>query len=332
MHTLYDLGQLAPLGPSVLSLGVFDGLHIGHRRVLTRAAEIARDHGGQAVAVVFWPHPEAVLLPGSDTPVLTMLEERLDLMAGLGVLDAAVVVPFSPELAALAPDAFLERLTRWCAPIAFVEGPDFAFGRNREGDLTHLREAGRQRGFTVETLDVSDRDGRVSSSRIRALIAEGQIEDATRLLGGPYRLVGEVIHGDKRGRELGYPTANLRLDPRKLLPANGIYAVRVRLPGEDEATHAGVASVGVRPTFGRDPKPLVEVFLLDASMDLYGLTLAVDIVGRLREERRYDSVDALIAQMAHDVENARRLLEDEQARPASQIMERQEQGQERVAR
>lgn len=314
MRVVYNLGRLAPIGPAALAVGVFDGVHVGHRQVMARVAEIARDRHALAVAVLFWPHPEAVLHSESDVRLLTTLEERLDLLASLHLLDVAVVLPFTPELAATEPDSFLDELGRWCEPVAFVEGKDFAFGRSRSGDIAFLREAGSRRGFSVETLNVMDLGERVSSSRIRRLVSSGRVQDATRLLGRPYRLVGEVVHGDKRGRLLGYPTANLHLDARKLLPENGIYAMRVYLPGEHDAFHAGVASIGVRPTFGGDPKPLTEVFLLDGGMDLYGLTLTVDVVGRLREERHYDTVEALVAQMARDVEDARRLIEDETAR------------------
>lgn len=320
MRVEYNLGTFAPLGPAVLTVGVFDGVHLGHRRLAARAAELAREHGAHAVAVTFWPHPDAIVRPDTRLELLTTLGERLDLLASLGQLDAAVVIPFTEATAALDPEAFLDAIGSWCRPVAFVEGPDFAFGRHRAGDVAFLRAAGARRGFTVETLDVRDdvesgKNGkigsggeRVSSTHIRSLVREGQVEAATRLLGHPYMLSGEVVGGDRRGRLLGFPTANLRLDDRKLLPALGIYAVRVRLPGETVARHAGVASIGVRPQFKSERNVLAEVYLLDATMDLYGLTIEVELVARLREERRFESVDALIAQMHRDVQQARDLL------------------------
>lgn len=317
MRVEYDLGTLAPLGPAVLTMGAFDGVHLGHRRLVARTAELARQHGGRAIAVTFWPHPDAIVRPDARIELLTTLSERLDLLAALHLLDAVVVLPFTDHMAALDPEAFLDAIAGWCQPIAFVEGPDFAFGHRRAGDLAFLRASGARRGFTVETLDVRDDDTsgkngndveRISSTRIRDLVREGQVEKATQLLGRPYMLSGEVVGGDQRGRLLGFPTANLRLDGRKLLPALGIYAVRVRLPGEASAGHLGVASVGVRPQFKSERNILAEVHLLDATMDLYGLTLEAELVARLREERRFESVDALIAQMHCDVQQARDLL------------------------
>ncbi len=308
MRVIYDLGASESCEPAVLTLGFFDGVHLGHRWLIERAAELARQQHVSAVAVTFWPHPRDVLHPEETVPLLTTLSEKLDLLSAAGSLDAALVVPFTPELAALDPDAFLNYLSRRYEPRALVEGEDFTFGRRRAGDLAFLRAAGAQRGFAVESLDMRVDDQRVSSSRIRTLVREGQAEAATRLLGRPYILTGEVIAGDRRGRLLGFPTANLRLDPRKLLPGNGVYAVRVRLPGEAQAHHPGVANIGVRPTFGGDPQQLVEIHLLDGSMDLYSLTITVELIARLRPEQRFDGVAALKAQIALDAHQARALL------------------------
>lgn len=314
MRVEYDLGPLEPLGPAVLTMGAFDGVHRGHVRLVARAAELARERRARAVAVTFWPHPDAVVRPDTRLELLTTLGERLELLASLDMLDAAVVIPFTDQLAALDPETFLDTLGSWCRPVAFVEGPDFAFGRNRAGDLAFLRAAAAQRDFTVETLDVRDDDDahpaaeRISSSRIRELVREGAMERATRLLGRPYALSGEVIGGDRRGRLLGFPTANLRLDERKLLPALGIYAVRVRLPGETAARHPGVASIGVRPQFKSERSVLAEVHLLDTTIDLYGLTIETELVARLREERRFESVEALVEQMRRDAQQARDVL------------------------
>lgn len=313
MRVEYDLGTLAPVGPAVLTMGAFDGVHRGHRQLVSRAAELAHVRGARAVAITFWPHPEAVVRPDLRLALLTTLGERLDLLASLDLLDATVVLPFTERLATLDPEAFLDALSAWCEPVAFVEGPDFAFGHHRAGDLAFLRAAGARRGFTVEVLEVRDGDAdstgeRVSSTRIRALVSEGAVEQATRLIGHAYSLTGEVVGGDRRGRQLGFPTANLRLDDRKLLPALGIYAVRVRLPGETAARHPGVASIGVRPQFKSERNVLAEVHLLDATMDLYGLTIETELVARLREERRFASVEALVDQMRRDAHEARDLL------------------------
>jgi riboflavin kinase/FMN adenylyltransferase len=308
MRVEYSLGPLPPLGPAVLTIGFFDGVHLGHRRLISRAAELARQQGARAVAVTFWPHPAAVVRPEAPPTLLSTLDEKLALLEGLGLLNAAIVVPFTGEIAHLRPEAFLDRLASWCEPRALVEGVDFALGHNRAGTVAYLRELGMRRGFAVEALEVHEDGARVSSSRIRALLREGDVAGATRLLGRSYTLCGEVVLGDQRGRLLGFPTANLRLDARKLMPENGIYAMRARLPGETTARHPAVASIGVRPTFGDGLRRLVEVHLLDATMDLYGLELEVEVVARLREERRYDDVEALKWQMRLDADQARELL------------------------
>jgi riboflavin kinase/FMN adenylyltransferase len=308
MRIEYALGAVAPIGDAVLTIGFFDGVHLGHRRLIERAAHLARERSARAVAVTFWPHPLAVLRPSEPIALLSTLEEKLALIDGLCLLDETVVMPFTPELAAHDPDAFLNLLRAWSSPIALVEGPDFAVGHERSGDLAYLHAAGERLGFAVEELEVCEGGERVSSTRIRRLVLAGQVAEAARLLGRPYRLGGEVVLGDQRGRLLGFPTANIRPDARKALPANGVYAVRVALPGERVASHPGVANIGVRPTVSSEPKLLIEVHMLDATMDLYGLTIGVDLVERLREERRFDGIDALRAQIDRDARTAREIL------------------------
>jgi riboflavin kinase / FMN adenylyltransferase len=308
MRVYYDFGSLPPLGPAALTIGVFDGVHAGHRRLTTRTAELAAERGIRAVAVTFWPHPASVLRPEEAPPLLSSLDERLALLANIGPLDAVVVQSFTPELAALAPQAYLDGLQRWCEPRVLVEGPDFALGHDRAGTLNYLREVGTRRGFAVESVAVVEDGERVSSNRVRGLLQEGRVEDAARLLTRPYVLSGEVVEGDRRGRLLGFPTANLRVSAQRALPANGVYAVRARLPGEHGAMHPAVANLGVRPTFGGEPRRLLEVHLLDGNMDLYGLELGVEWVARLREERRFEGIDALKAQIALDARRAAEVL------------------------
>ncbi len=314
MRVEYDLGDsrrtVEPIGPAVATIGFFDGVHRGHERLLVRAAELARAGSMHAVAVTFWPHPEVVLRPdATPTPLLTTLNEKLTTFERLGLLDAVLVIPFTTALADLSPTAFLDALGAFIEPRFLVEGTDFALGSHRAGDVNVLRRLGAERGFEVETLEVPDDAGeRISSTRIRALVRAGDVAGAAALLGRRYELAGEVVVGDRRGRLLGFPTANLRVDPAKALPANGVYAVRVRLPGESAAVHPGVCNIGVRPTFGGEPKLLIEAHLLDAAMDLYGLPLAIELVARLRDERRFNGVDELKAQIGRDADDARRLL------------------------
>lgn len=296
------------LGQAALTIGTFDGVHLGHWRLIERTAELARQQGIHAVAVSFWPHPLEVLRPEPQVELLSTLDERLDLLARAGLLDAVVVVPFTQTLADVDSDMFLDLLGSFCEPRVLVEGEDFALGKERVGDIAYLRAAGERRGFAVEVLDVRQSGERVSSTSVRSLVRAGNIDEATTLLGHPYSVYGEVVNGDRRGRLLGFPTANLRIDARKVLPANGVYAVRVRLPGEDKARHPAVANIGVRPTFGGEPRLLVEVHLLDATLDLYGLRLDVEFVARLRDERRFNGVAELIAQITADARQARDLL------------------------
>ena len=310
MRVYYDFGALPQMGPAVLTIGAFDGVHAGHRQLVARTAKLAAEHGARAVAITFWPHPAQVLRPEEALSLLSTLDEKLELLAGLNALDAVVVQPFTPELAQRDPESYLDAQRQWCEPRALVEGPDFALGHNRAGTVAYLRDAGARRGFAVETVAFEDDGVRVSSTRIRDLLREGHVDAAARLLARPYAVAGEVVEGDKRGRLLGFPTANLRTSEHHALPASGVYAVRVRLPGEREAAHPAVANLGVRPTFGGPARLLLEVHLLGVTMDLYGLTIGVEWIARLREERRFDGIDALKAQIALDAQRAASLLKD----------------------
>jgi riboflavin kinase / FMN adenylyltransferase len=308
MHTVSQLAEIATREPAILTIGFFDGVHRGHQALVRRVSERAARESARAVLVTFWPHPLTVLQPDEPLSLLTMLDEKLERVGALGGLDLAVVLPFTTELSRLSPEQFLDTLRERFDVRGLVEGPDFAFGHNRAGDVSWLRRAGAARGFDVETLQVDAGGARISSTRIRDLIARGGVIEATELLGYPYMLTGEVIEGDQRGRLLGFPTANLRLDPVKLLPANGVYAVRVRLPADARPERPGVANIGVRPTIGEDNRRLLEVHLLDAQLDLYGQRLTVEIVARLRDEQRFPGLDALKAQIAVDADQARALL------------------------
>jgi riboflavin kinase/FMN adenylyltransferase len=308
MRVEYLQGTLPQLGPAVLTIGFFDGVHRGHRRLISRTAELASERSAQAVAVTFWPSPVSIVRPTAPVQLLSTLEEKLRILEGLGQLDAVLVLPFSREISKLSPEAFLDLITDCYHPLVLVEGTDFAVGHRRLGDITYLRTLGEQRGFTVETYEVQVDGERVSSTRVRNLVQAGVLTGATDLLGREYTLLGEVVTGEQRGRLLGFPTANLRCDARKILPGSGVYAVRVRLPGEQKAVHPGVCNIGVRPTFAGEGHLMVEVHLLDSTMDLYGLHLEAEFVARLREERRFNGVDELRAQISIDVDHARDLL------------------------
>jgi riboflavin kinase/FMN adenylyltransferase len=275
-----------------LAVGEFDGVHIGHREVIR----------GSDTVLTFEPHPRAVVAPDSAPKLLTPLEIKADLIAGLGV-EELVVIPFDGSFAAQSPEAFVEHvLVEQLGARRVSVGEDFRFGHRARGDA-RLLEA--QDAFETHVARMVELDGSVvSSTHIRGLIGAGEVEAAARFLGAPFQMRGTVVHGDKRGRTLGYPTANLVPDPRLVVPGHGVYACRARVGGE---THLAAVNVGVRPTFKTGRGLLVEAFLLDFQGDLYGDTLALEFVGRLRGEQRFDSVDALVDQMGRDVVETRRV-------------------------
>jgi len=294
---------------SAVAIGVFDGLHLGHRAILERALARARAAGVRSVVMSFDPHPDVVLARERfhSPPPLTPLGERRERLAAMGI-DAFDVLPFTRELASLEPEAFVDRhLVGPHAPVALVVGEGFALGRGRSGNVERLRAIGGMRGFEVEAVPLVVLDGApVSSTRIRALLAEGKVAETTRLLGRRYTLRGTVVTGDGRGRELGYPTANLRLYEDRVVPADGIYAVLARL-GDEPALRKAAMSIGVRPTFDGALRTL-EVHLLDWSGDLVGRPLEVEFVDWLRPELRFENAKALIAAMDRDVAETRRKL------------------------
>ena len=304
--TTVTFGFPAPgtLGPSHATIGSFDGIHRGHHALLKPLIAGARAAGAASVLVTFEPHPRCVIDPDHCPPLLTTLEEKTWLLDQLG-LDHVVVIPFTRQIAALSAATFMERLLRGIELRRIIVGENHRFGHGQRGDPALLRRLGARHGFTVEVAPTLVR-GRepISSSRIRRLVLLGQVRAAAQLLGRDYFIRSTVEHGAKRGRQLGFPTANLQIAPNKLLPANGIYAARVDL---EDVTYAGALSVGFRPTFGGSAVT-VEVFILDFDADIYGRLLAGWFVQRLRGEKRYASVPALQQQMARDVENTRRIL------------------------
>ncbi len=293
------------LNGSWLTIGVFDGVHRGHQAILRDLTASAHRSSGQAVVVTFWPHP-ATVLGGHEIKCLTLPDERAELLGSLGV-DLVVTLTFDSALANTSAQAFVEQLRAALGFGHLMIGYDFALGKGREGNASRLAEIGHKAGFEVEVIPaVSDESGVISSTEIRKLVATGQVADATGLLGRPYGLHGPVVHGDSRGRDLGFPTANIEVPSGKLLPANGVFACRAGLGGRDLVA---AVNVGVRPQFHADAtKPSVEAYLLDLDEDLYGQDLRLEFVARLRSEARFESVEALIRQMHEDVKQTRALL------------------------
>jgi len=293
---------------AVVAMGNFDGVHLGHRAVIAAALEMGRAHGRPALAVTFEPHPRRYFSPNTPQFRLTDEAAKLRLLAATG-LSGAVVMTFDKARAGTSAQDFIHHeLIERLGISGIAVGYDFHFGKGRVGSPSLLVAEAPRLGIEVDVQPHIDIDERpVSSSAIRMALAEGQIADATAMLGGPWFVAGEVIHGEKRGRDLGYPTANIRLDHNCGL-RHGIYAVRVgRGQGKDQARLDGVASFGRRPTFDNGA-PLLEVFLFDFNGDLYGETLDIAFIGFIREELKFDHVDALIHRMDQDAAEARALL------------------------
>jgi riboflavin kinase/FMN adenylyltransferase len=303
------LDELPPVGPAVVTLGVFDGVHRGHAAMLAATRAAAAERGAAAVALVFDPPPDEVLRPGTRLPRLAPLATVLDRIERDHGLGRAVPIRFDDTLRALAAEEFLAALAPAIGLRALVMSPESAFGRGRGGTLDRMRAVGEQNGFAVIGVDPVLVDGApVSSTRIREAIAAGDVALATRM-GRPPRLEGTVVPGDRRGRQLGFPTANLAFDYLPAMPALGIYVGRVAVPERRVGPgHPALVSVGVRPTFHDEGVVLVEAYLLDYDGDLYGAHLAIDLVARLRDERRFADVDALVHQMRRDEAEARAVL------------------------
>jgi riboflavin kinase/FMN adenylyltransferase len=289
------------LQKSWLTIGVFDGVHRGHREIIKLVAA-----GSPSVLLTFDPHPASVL-GRQEIKCLTTSDERAELLATLGV-ETIITEPFTRELAAVSAYDFMSRLKRRLGLERLFIGYDFALGKGREGNAARLAEIGRELGFTVEVVPaVGDESGVISSTEIRKLVSLGDVDAASGLLGRPYQTSGPIIHGDHRGRAIGFPTANLGYPMQKILPANGIYACWAWLEGQ---RFAAAVNVGLRPTVKSDQTvPNLEAYLLDFDRDIYGLTLKLDFITRLRDELKYSSLDALIAQIHKDVEKTRMILE-----------------------
>ncbi|MEH1168640.1 bifunctional riboflavin kinase/FAD synthetase [Micromonospora sp. CPCC 205539] len=294
-------------GRSVVTIGVFDGVHKGHQSIIKHTVARARELGVQSVVVTFDPHPAEVVRPGSHPAVLTEPARKAELIEALGA-DVLCVVPFTPEFSRLPAEEFVhDVLVEYLHAALVVVGGNFRFGHRAAGDVALLERLGRTFGFGVEGAPLVAEDGTVfSSTYIRSCVNAGDVGAAAAALGRPQRLEGVVVRGDQRGRELGFPTANLLVHRYAAVPADGVYAARLIRRGQHEPLMAAV-SVGTNPTFsGRERR--VEAYALDFTGDLYGERLALDFVAHLRGQIRYDSIEPLIAQMNQDVERARRAL------------------------
>ena len=314
-------------GPSAVTIGVFDGVHRGHQRIVARAAEVAATDRLPLVVVTFAPHPDEVIRPGSHPPLLCTLRRRVQLLSELGA-DAVCVLEFTLDFSRLSPDEFVHAvLADRLHARQVVVGENFRFGHRAAGDVALLAELGEKYDFAAEGVPLLTEDGvRVSSSLIRDRLAAGDLAGAAHYLGRPHRVEGVVVRGAQRGRTLGIPTANLETPPYPAIPADGVYAGWLSSLDEDglEAQRWPAAiSVGTNPTFGGQHR-VVEAYALDRDdLDLYGVRVAVDFTARLRGMVRFDTVDALITQMRLDVAQARELTaHDEHGDRAREAQER----------
>ena len=297
-----ELSRIAPGRPCGVTIGVFDGVHRGHQHLIGLLLERARREGLATVALTFNPHPRTVLRPGTAVTYLTSLEERVELLQGQG-LDSVGVLAFTSELAQLSAEDFLSLLVQELEMRLLVVGPDFALGRNRAGTIGVMREIGERLGFRVEVAPLlAEADEKVGSSAIRQALGAGDVERVGRLLGRPFSLRGPVVTGDRRGRTLGFPTANIALGLDRALPAYGIYVTRAYVR---ESAHESCTSIGIRPTFDVEPRPVVETFVLDFDEEIYGREMQIDLLHRLRGEERFASAEELVAQMKQDVKATR---------------------------
>ncbi len=304
-----ELASFSPEQSSIITIGVFDGVHVGHQYLIRRLVSQAQARGYLSGVVTFHPHPQEVL-KSQTTPLptrlshLSTLEKKIELLLNVGV---SFVVPFTftPEIAQIGARDFVVALCKHLKMEGLVIGPDFALGRGREGDATLLTSLGKEIGFTVETIDFVKLDDKVvSSTAIRQALAQGDVIAARKFLGYPFTLCGQVGHGVKRGGSLGYPTANLEVDQNLALPSNGVYVTMTKVGAQ---TYPSVTNIGIRPTFGEE-KRTIEVYLLDVELELYQQELEIEFVDRLREEKRFPAASDLSAQIRKDVEQARKIL------------------------
>jgi riboflavin kinase / FMN adenylyltransferase len=293
---------------SVVTVGTFDGVHLGHQAIIRYLCSRAKAVEGSATVVSFDPHPREVVT-GERMPLLTTLEERAALLEALGV-DRFVVLPFTRDLSMLEAEDYVRTiLVETIGLREIVIGYDHHFGRNRSGSRETLEQLSGKYGFTVDVIpEQVVADAAVSSTRIRNVLAdEGDVCQATALLGRPYQLTGTVVRGDGRGRLIGYPTANLRVgDPRKAIPLPGVYVVRARFDAVDVG---GMMNIGTRPTFDETSETHIEVHLFDIDRDLYGNDIAVSFIDRIRDEQRFADIDGLVEQLARDEARCRKLLQ-----------------------
>lgn len=307
MEVIRDITHFPRLSYAVVTSGTFDGAHIGHQKILKRVIERARQANGQSVVITYWPHPRLVLFPeDNDLKLLSTIEERIEQLRNFGI-DYLLIIPFTKEFSRTSSRSFIsDILVKAIHTKVLVIGYDHRFGKNREGSFEHLKAHAGKYGFELEEIPRQDVDDiGVSSTKIRRALENGHIKIANRYLGRKYSLTSEVVEGNKLGRTIGYPTANLALPtPHKLIPANGVYAVWTII---NETRYAGMMNIGVRPTVDGNQLSL-EVHILNFNENIYGKTITVEFVDHLRKEQKFEGLDALKEQLAKDKVNTKKVL------------------------
>jgi riboflavin kinase/FMN adenylyltransferase len=305
MQVEAELSKFSPQWDMLLTIGVFDGVHLGHKYLISQLKEQAGRRNLLTGVVTFRQHPQEVLFPQTKLPFLTDLVERASLLKNEGV-DAIIILSFTRELAQLSVQRFISLLKKFLRMRGVVIGPDFALGRNREGDTNILRRLGQDMDFSVTVVPPVVINGEVvSSTAIRSALVDGDMKRVYNLFGRPFSLHGRVITGTGRGAKLGFPTANLDMNPEQALPAEGVYATWAYI---DDKTYQSVTNIGRRPTFDGGER-LVEVYVLDYQHDLYGRELRIDVIERLRGEKKFATVEELKKQLAEDVKQGQAILE-----------------------
>jgi len=300
-----QLVRFKPSKDSAITIGTFDGVHLGHQNLLHVLREEARKHNFTSIALTFRNQPRTVLVPDHHPQYLASWEERQRLILEQGI-DHIVPLDFTKELSQIRAKAFVEALVEHLRMRGLVVGPDFAMGHKREGTIPVLQGLGQEMGFWLHVVEPLTQGGQMVRSRsLRRMVSSGEVEAAAGLLGRYYSLTGRVAHGDARGRELGFPTANLLVEPEILVPGDGIYATWAIVKGQRRPS---ATSIGVRPTFGGGGARLIETFIVDFHGDIYGESMTVEFVSRLREEKAFASVSELVKQMDKDVEQAKAIL------------------------
>ena len=302
-HSLEDLH----LNTTWVTIGAFDGVHIGHQSIITQMVSAAHGAQAQAVVISFFPHPLEVLRGDQGSFYLTTPEERAELLSGLGV-DVTITLKFDHALSALSADDFIKQIASNLNMHQLWLGPDFALGHNRQGTIPVLQQLGLNYGYEINIVPIiTSEDGKVSSRLIRSYLQEGKVGLAAKMLGRPYSIPGNVVRGDGRGKGIGIPTANLEIWPKRILPLNGVYATRAYIENQP---FTSITNIGIRPTFENQPVAArIETHLLDFDRDLYGQSIRLEFIEMIRPEKRFPSIESLVSQIHQDIKKTREVLD-----------------------